>query len=258
MRIHSRFRDYYDSIQSFDKDDVIYIRISKELKLKEVIKKNALIDNYIIDQGSKELVKLIMPLGYKEMILGFCGRLYPLMMFYYKEKVDGKILEKEESVVFYDQLELDTFLMDKKIKIPEKDHSAKILRLYENYFSRRIEYLELIRPRLLPLFSDFNVPVFLIKNSAINIDWQDTTYRLSYEVLEINPCLADLSFQKIFDPFSTFQEINMYLGGVLAQPDKPMIEISDNDKVQQHGFDKNSFRTMKGEKKPRKTNRGKS
>ena len=71
-----------------------------------------------------------------------------------------------------------------------------------------------------------------------------------YAVLR-NPVLRDLEFQRVMDPFTAFQEIAMFLGGVLAVEDKaPLRAGSDEVVARQKGFDEWSFRTMSpGQKK---------
>lgn len=58
----------------------------------------------------------------------------------------------------------------------------------------------------------------------------------------LNPCLRDLGFFRIKDAYAAFQEISMYLGGVLKTNENPMVSISDKDKVAKHGMDEWSFR----------------
>ena len=66
---------------------------------------------------------------------------------------------------------------------------------------------------------------------------------------EINPSLKTYNFQEVIDPFTLYQEIEMYLGGVLGN--KEVIpEMADKDKVVSHGFDpKWSFRKHKDDNK---------
>jgi hypothetical protein len=61
-----------------------------------------------------------------------------------------------------------------------------------------------------------------------------------------NPNLADMFFFQEIDPFTCYQEIAMYLGGVIGQQAKPMVVLSDIERVQKAGFDKKlSFRKAK-------------
>jgi hypothetical protein len=60
--------------------------------------------------------------------------------------------------------------------------------------------------------------------------------------LIINPVLNDFEFIKVIDPVTAYQEISMWIGGVLPKSDNAMINITDEDRIKQHGFDKRSFR----------------
>jgi len=44
------------------------------------------------------------------------------------------------------------------------------------------------------------------------------------------------------DGFTSYQEIEMYLGNVLLPKEREIITISNEDKIKKHGFDKHSFR----------------
>jgi hypothetical protein len=44
------------------------------------------------------------------------------------------------------------------------------------------------------------------------------------------------------DSFTAFQEISMFLGGVLGAGEKNIVEVEDKYKITQHGFNKWSFR----------------
>jgi hypothetical protein len=56
--------------------------------------------------------------------------------------------------------------------------------------------------------------------------------------------LKDFQFYKVRDPYTLFQEISMWVGGILPGSANPMVQITDdNIKVAKHGFDpKWSFR----------------
>lgn len=56
--------------------------------------------------------------------------------------------------------------------------------------------------------------------------------------------LKDINFPKILDAFTAYQELSMWVGGVLPKNENGMATISDKDKVAKHGFDKWSFRKM--------------
>jgi hypothetical protein len=53
-----------------------------------------------------------------------------------------------------------------------------------------------------------------------------------------------MEFQKVLDPFTAYQELEMWISGVLGQNPQPL-EVSDEVKIQQHGFNEWSFRKHK-------------
>ena len=53
------------------------------------------------------------------------------------------------------------------------------------------------------------------------------------------------SIQKALDPYTVFQEIDMFLGGVMADVGDPPSPQTDREKIASHGMDvKRSFRNM--------------
>ena len=55
--------------------------------------------------------------------------------------------------------------------------------------------------------------------------------------------LKDYGFPKAIDPYTLFQEISMFVGGVIPRNPNPMVEITDDTvKLAKHGFDKWTFR----------------
>jgi hypothetical protein len=66
----------------------------------------------------------------------------------------------------------------------------------------------------------------------------------------VNPCLTDYGFQRVIDPYAAFQEISMFLGGVLGQNMDPPSPMTDKEKVISHGFDpRYGFRKPPGKNK---------
>jgi hypothetical protein len=58
--------------------------------------------------------------------------------------------------------------------------------------------------------------------------------------------LKDIEFQKVMPPWEAFQELSMWIGGVIAHPGRPTVQIeSDKTKLVKHGFNKASFRKEK-------------
>lgn len=62
------------------------------------------------------------------------------------------------------------------------------------------------------------------------------------ERLEINmPTLKDIGLYKVLDPATTHMEINAWVSGVLPSS-KPILTLSNDDRIAKAGFDKRSFR----------------
>jgi hypothetical protein len=64
--------------------------------------------------------------------------------------------------------------------------------------------------------------------------------------------LKDVEFFRVFDPHTTYQEIFMYISGVLGGNMKEIPEMSDDDMRDSKGFDKWSFRKEPSSKKKKK------
>jgi hypothetical protein len=75
--------------------------------------------------------------------------------------------------------------------------------------------------------------------SALGIESTDITWTINGDGLKA------VEFFRVLDPWSAWQEISMFVGGVLAGSGKEMVEINDSVRLQKHGFDKvRSFRNM--------------
>lgn len=59
--------------------------------------------------------------------------------------------------------------------------------------------------------------------------------------------LKEIGFARVLDPYTAFQELSMFVGGVMARPGNPIVRITDDEVLAgKHGFDKWSFRKMPG------------
>jgi len=59
--------------------------------------------------------------------------------------------------------------------------------------------------------------------------------------------LGAMGFAKRLDPFTAFQELSMWIGGVLPRSGNPMVQIKDEKTMlKKHGMDEWSFRKMPG------------
>ncbi len=237
MRIISKFRDYYDSVQSYGQDDeLIYVRNEfEEIRLFEP----RLIRNarcYNVTRHDEVEQKMV----------GFCGKIYPVI----KLSMTGKNpVEK----YCYTLDEVEEFIKN----FWDKPRQEQYLGKYYNY---RYYSVLFTRKSLMKFFEDVKVQVdsfgevFKSDSSPVFIAEYGKYYREPSKIV-YNACLKDVEFYRIFDTYSAYQEISMYLGGVLGltrsrgkpsyQGQKMDDTVSDKDLIVAKGFDKYSFRKDK-------------
>ena len=58
----------------------------------------------------------------------------------------------------------------------------------------------------------------------------------------LNGTLKEFEFFRVMNAFQAYQELDMFVGGVLTQTEAMTVNIADKDRIVQHGFDKYSFR----------------
>jgi hypothetical protein len=227
MRIISNFKDFYDGIshQYLDKE-ILYLRSSVEesperAKVPEVSKFE------IIDSPNNVTYFFSLEL------LGFCGKIYPMAVVR-TTGIEYKPTEfNQYSQGFFSYDKLVDFVNLKKIPIKEgrryrwfnfsyQDSLADIARFFET----TTDYNKLDK-----VFQRLNTPVFVLRETG----------RRERKLIT-NPMLKNFSFQKFKDPFTTHQELFMYVGGILRQPDREMVKLTDKQKLEKRGFDKWSFR----------------
>ena len=59
--------------------------------------------------------------------------------------------------------------------------------------------------------------------------------------VQLNPRLQDFEFFRKLNPWEAYQELSMFWGNV-AHPDMVPVTLSEKDRINQHGYDKWSFR----------------
>jgi len=233
MRIISKFNDYYDAVQREGQDQtLIYLRnketIKKEIEFPQTDLLNKVGFWYMGTHGKLHVeIKAI----------GFCGKVYPI--------VGLKKNAWADPTYCYGLADVDAFV---EANFKEKDvkgfrHKGKKYgdcingwvqgqqrHVFEDFFKawadKKNNYQDLF----------YNHPIFVVKIANPSI----ITY---------NECLKGFEFFRVFDTYSAYQEITMYMGN-LAQPNKPIPEVPDKVMVEAKGFHKKwSFRKPPEKKK---------
>jgi len=161
----------------------------------------------IFEQYSKRNVNVITS---EVDVIGFCGRffvMYSISYFMdYRSEV-FRVIDKKNSLF-------------KKLDKKEQDRIVVG------------EVKDLIRGNANDIFLHLNCPIFHLR--PINHSNKIRIIR--------NPVLQDLGFAAIFDPYTAYQELSMYMGSVFAPSEPDMVDISDKDMSKAKGFDDWSFR----------------
>jgi hypothetical protein len=227
MRIISKFQDYYDCGLAMGQDDeIVYVRKREESSKRVTGWYHGRHDRFV------ERVYLI----------GFCGKIYPLITLtrIVREGTYNNRWNSEEETVFCYSVE-------------DLNECVERFGIRSGKNSRRYEYSE--HSRMAKNFTanwikdrknwwyDYKTPIWV--ECIRSGDRTEPS-------LVINPCLKDYKFFRVFDAYTAFQEINMFVGGVLGTAGADTVEIGDEYRLAGHGYNKESFRMSKGAKPNRK------
>ena len=292
MRIVSPFRDYYDGVQGLGFDpDLTYARCPKEIYLgsaPEVVQKahaaylEGVPDHLpLLGEG-----RWVAGRGVREVVVGFCGKLYLVY------KVRGTMCASADDVVkaleswrdekqardtrypaFYlskedrrrvtaDIKHFNTAPFSMKDYRAETAWRAKLGGAHRGGQSvlTRESYAALVTPRQgkevdPEVFYQLGAPLFIIQYDPDTYVARDQYGNPSYgaDMLTTNACLRDVRFPVFADPATAYQEVSMYIGGVLPREAPEMANISDEDMRDKKGFDGQSFKNISpGERKARR------
>lgn len=223
MRIISDFHDYYDCIQRMGQDQtVVYLRKRETLNSWPFPTPRAV---YSVTRNK--------PLMH-HCVIGFCGKIVPMIELYAQEDAEPYRCWSIEDV--------DQFMQNNLDRGQLRAYRATRWMRGFNYNRRRHFFEEFFvdsdrrRNNYEYLFRKHHVPIFVASRKKI----------------VLNACLRDIEFYTQVDNFRAFQEIAMYMGGVLGThgghkikyKGKPMSSyVSDRDLAAAKGFDKHSFRS---------------
>ena len=224
MRIISpKFHDYYDiSLQYGTDPNLVYVRQPEVVPYKHSFhgfgyyKGSSWRSEFSLHQYSCE--------GFT---IGFCGKAY----------FGFKICDR----YIYSIEDLDEFVSTQHKKLQENYNekntgkarkyrwwgSAEATReYYDRLFKRYQEYTDAYKE----VFYKLNCPIFVV-------NWDSYGQHVTK-----NACLKNYEFQRIIDPYTAYQEISMFVGGVLAGQGKEIPIPDDKTMVEIKGFNKWSFR----------------
>jgi hypothetical protein len=228
MYIISRFKDYYDSAQGISGIDknIVYKRETVEIPIKQL---SPIVMPLTKLELSVPLKKNDIYHNYNHFIIGFCGKFYVGFKLY-KKKDRNDIGPNYYYYLKEVELTYDFNVIEQIIATPQ---------LFQEQLKKLQSYGSSI-------FQELDTPIF-IYDSGYQIHYT----RRPYPVLFVNPSLKDYDFFKCVDPFTAFQEVQMFISGVLTNSEKSDALVSDEIKAAMKGFNEWSFR--KPPQDPKKT-----
>lgn len=235
MRIKSNFKDYYDGIQRTILDtNCLYLRETEYIEQYDVWR-GVRDDKYDITMS--------------HCTVGVAGKFYKFVQigspmtnyeyFYNINSLDKgveKLLSKDRVDYYYNN------------KYRWGNPDRKFYKEYlETPYSVGVNSTKVEGKSGYDIFTHFKVPVFTFGIYGMNLEQYISN--TNYKVV-LNPSLKNIQFFKVMDPVTVFQEIYMFLSGVLAGNNPEIPKVSDDDLITAKGFDKWSFRkepsSMKG------------
>lgn len=227
MKIISKFHDYYDSLVNFGGNDntKIYNRTTytlDALQFPPTHKRPS--DLYLMFNGHKLVSSHYHSLNnnieIESFIVIFAGISYTGI----RVELIKSLPEHDEVTYHYTCESLFKYLNDISLDII-KDRKKSIIEFYDSNKSSCAR--------------DWAI------NNQIIIATDCTGFGSRHTAWIANPQLNKISFQKALDPFTAFQELEMWIGGVLTE-NKELYQVPNDIKIQQAGFDlKTSFRRPK-------------
>lgn len=252
MYIISKFKDYYDGVAGqvgIDKK-IIYHRETKEIGLNRndmfEIEHNLPQRNVYTHRLSRnsQYVTKEDP-DYKPIFVCFCGKLYVGYRFIWLEQNNFNYDEVIEFIYDKETIfkRIEKNLTQKNYFNQSRDIKKKIAKFNEDF--DRLDGSN----ALSKYFIQYDTPIFTFSKQDTLGGYHYYDIRNKAKVLTLNPNLTEFGFFKKFDPFTAFQELSMYIGGVLTNPETNMVEIDEEYRMLQRGLDKTSFRQQAPGKK---------
>lgn len=275
MRLVSKFKDYYDSLQDPTDKHHVYVRMPLFLKPDDPVSQemrllNRGVPDFIkwghdrrLGQNAADIIarewngavvpKLAMKQGWghgssntpdaaftTEFVL-FCGKLYRGVR--YTERWEGLRGPRNDSSwnptdatvsrVWWSQeaFEADTVADPGRDKVLSDDKNKILKAFMDKAFAVETSNA------LMDIHFKTGCPVI-----SVDYDPAETDRHRKQLVAVLNPCLNEMQFYRTMPAPLAFQELSMFIGGVLSNNDRPE-PIDNKYKILAHGFDlKDSFR----------------
>ena len=248
MRIVSKFHDYYDKGQTSLPDSLNYIRMPEEVSIDgKTTKLPFPTISFSYYSGTR---RRLAGFDGQQYMVGFCGVVYPVLRLACAKR-DGQGITQEIVEFCYTIDAVDAYI--------KRNFSRKAYEEWGTKFSKkrwpRLVYWDRneckenldrffneckeVSGKFSEMFVAKHCPVFIVNYSRPR--WMEVA-------ITYNGCLRDVEFYRLFDTFTAYQEIEMFLNN-MASPQKEMPVVPDETNAESHGFDKWSFRKEPAKKR---------
>lgn len=226
MRVISNFKDYYDCIQAYGYDPkIVYHRVTEDL-------------------GKNITDRIWARITNSEKFLMFLPSANTIYSAYYKPQyyfhpffviVGGKVYTGYKLMISNQAC----FYWEKNVHSQIEYNYDKIHEFIAQYDDNQLKYLEnnwerVAKLDLSDLCLEAKSPLLLLSRGSNQVIEKPVNLK--------DPFLKDYKFAKCLEPYKMYQQLSMFVGNVLIEPNKPVWPISDILKAENHGFNKFSFR----------------
>ncbi len=208
MKIISKQQDYYDFAGQVS--DVVYVRKEAQTYI--------WIDKSLLAKIQARETHSTYNNGLNMLFFSIWGSPYFLWEI-------GKSSEPK-SYCFSDE-ELTSFYSCRKFK--------------KKYFQKNLSLPT--REEFIKMHKKLKTPIF-VYNFNKHYETTKDNYQIAQICVDTNVILKNYGFAAVLPAHDLFQQIEFFISNDLAEP-KPMIEISDKNRIAGHGFDEKSFRKPK-------------
>ena len=244
MRIVSKTKDYYDIVQSAGQDfDLQYVRTEIEEPLEPYPFLTFVNPRYY---GPEVAISVL------EYVIGFCGRVYPCLYLRPQRFQTSKpaichtladvdaFVEKAVRAKLLGRRFLDEFRKPHKYSFSlwsEGWRRVDFQKFFERYSKQQDSDAKPFN--VSKYFEEKRVPIFVAGYKSVKTA---RGVRVRRGTITYNAMLRPHEFMRVFDPYTAFQEVQMYMAN-MAMPDRPIPQLSNDDLAHSKGHGgKYSFR----------------
>lgn len=245
MRIISKYNDYYDSAAGYGVDTtIVYDRTPKYLPSQSIaeeeqddVRQHRDIMAACEAVTNKDHFQHLFPSYHPRdhvIYVGIAGKIYVGLNLHVKQDDPKKKLfqpglwgDHFDDLIVWQPYNLTAEQLAQPTESRFMTNGAKTVGDWftNNKDKRVVENLD--------LFTKYNMVSFVARSPQGSSGY----------MVELNPPLQQFGFQKMVDSFTAFQEISMFVTGVLAQKDQMTHTATDKELLYARGHDDKSFKT---------------